>query len=122
MHSHKVVLADIVAHPLARARKGLQNQNSERESHIETKGNEEANKLATAAIDPRKCSQKYAVCHEGLQGLYWPVEAVKKMNQEYNKAVKNGLAGDLTSALTKAACQNCQAGQANTTLHVKILN
>ena len=32
------------------------------------------------------------------------------------------MAGDLTSALKKAFCPNCQAGNANTTLYVDLWN
>ena len=49
---HKIMLQDIVVHILARARKGLQTRIPKVKSHIGFQGNEEADKLATAATDP----------------------------------------------------------------------
>ena len=85
---HKVMLEDTVVHILARARKGLQNIILKVKSHIGIQGNEEADKLATAATDSSKCSEEYAISHEGLQGLYWPVQTVEKMSNDGNDAAE----------------------------------
>ena len=61
------MLEDIVAQPLASARKGLQTRTLEAKSHIKIQGNEEINESATAASDPSKCYQEYAIGQEGLQ-------------------------------------------------------
>ena len=53
---HKVMLEDIVAQLLAGARKGLQTRILKVKSHIGIRGNEEADKLATAATDYSTCS------------------------------------------------------------------
>ena len=55
---HKVMLEDIIAQLLARTRKGLQSRVMKVKSHIGIQGNEEANKLATAATDSSKCPQE----------------------------------------------------------------
>ena len=100
------MLEDIVAQLLARARKGLRTRILKVKSHIGIQGNEEADKPATAATDPSKCSQEYAIGHEGLQGLYWPVQTVEKMSNDGNDAAEKWMAGDLTSALKKAVHPN----------------
>ena len=58
---HEVMLEDNVAQLLAQARKGLQTRILKVKSHIGIQGNEEADKLATAAADSSKCSQEYAI-------------------------------------------------------------
>ena len=63
LRKHKVMLEDIVAQLLARARKGLQTRVLKVKFHFGTQGNEEADRLAaaaTAATDSSKCSQEYA--------------------------------------------------------------
>ena len=117
---HKVTLEEIVAQTLAQARKGLQTRILRVNFHIGIQGNEKANKLATAATKSSKCSQEYAIGHEGLQGLYWPVQTVEKMRNDGNDAAEKWPAGDLTSTLKKAVRQKCQAGNANTTLYVDV--
>ena len=117
---HTVMLEDIVTQLLARARKGLQTRILKVKSHIVLQGNEEADKLATAATDSSKCSQECRIGHVGLQGLYLPVQLIEKMNNHGDDAVEKWPAGDLTSALKKAVCPKCQAGNANTTLYVDI--
>ena len=82
------MLENIVGQFPARARKDLQIRTLEVKSHIGIQGYEEADKLSIAATDPSKCSQEYAVGHEGLQGLYWPVQKVERMNNEGNNAAK----------------------------------
>ena len=77
----KFMLEDIVAQLLARARKGLEISILKVMSHIGIQENEEADKLATAATDPSKCSQEYAIGHEGLQGLYWPIVGDREYEQ-----------------------------------------
>ena len=83
---HKVMLEVIVAQFLARAKKGLQTKILKVRSHIGIQGNEEADKLATAATNSSKCSQEYATGHEGLQGLYWPVQTVEEKSNDGNNA------------------------------------
>ena len=102
-------------------KKGPANQNSESEVHIGIR-NEEADKLATAATDSSKCSQEDAIGHEGLRGLYWPVQTIVKMSNDGNDAAERWPAGDLTSALKKAIRPIWQAGDANTTLCVDLWN
>ena len=67
-------------------KKGPTNQILKVKSHIRIQGNKETDKLATAATDSSKCSQEYAIGHEGLQGLYWPVQTVEKMSNGGNDA------------------------------------
>ena len=119
---HKVMLEDIVAQLLAQARKGLQTIILKVKSNIGTQGDEEADKLATAATDSGKCSQEYAHGYEGLQGLYGRVQTVEKTSNGGNDVVEQWLAGDLTSALKKAVRPKCQAGNANTNLYVDLWN
>ena len=124
---HKVMLEDIVAKLLARARKGLQTRILQTrilkvKSHIGIQGSEEADKLATAAIDSSKCSQEYAIGHEGLQSLYWPAQIVEKMSNDGDDVAEKWQAGDLTLALKKVVRSKCQAGNANTTLYVDLWN
>ena len=57
---HKVMLENIVAQLLARARKDLRTRILKVKSHIGIQGNEEADKLATAATDSSKCSQEFS--------------------------------------------------------------
>ena len=90
---NKVMLEDIVAQLIARARKGLRTRIMKVKSHIGIQGNEEADKLATAATDSSKCSQDYAIGHEGLQGLYWPAQTIEKMSNDGNVAAENGWQG-----------------------------
>ena len=118
---HKVMLEDVVAQLLARPRKDLQTKFVRVKSHIGVQGNEEAVKLATAATDPSKC--KYIIGHEGLLGLYWPVQTVEMNNNESNSAANKWMAGELTIALKKAVRPKCQAGNAsnaNATLYVDL--
>ena len=64
---HNVMLEDMVAQLLSRARKGLRTRALRVKSHVGTQENEKADKLATAATEPSKCSQEYAIGQEGLQ-------------------------------------------------------
>ena len=58
-----------------------------------SQGDDKADKLAPAATGPSKRFQKYV---DGLQGLYWPMQAVEKVSHEAVNAAKKGLAKDLT--------------------------
>ena len=117
-----VMLEDIVAQLLARARKGQQTRILKVKSHIGIQGNEEADDLATATTDSSKCSQEYTIGHEGLQGLYCSVQTVEKKSNDGNDGAEKWMAGDLTSALKKAVRPKSQAGNANTTLYVDLWN
>ena len=87
-------------------------------SHIGIQGDEEADRLATAATDSSTCSQEHAIDNEGLQGLYWPVQTVGKMSNHGNDVTEKWQAGDLTTALKKAFRPKRQAGNASITLYV----
>ena len=112
---YKIMVEDIVAQLLARARKGLQTRILKVKSHIGLyfQGDEEGDKSTT---DSSKCSQKCAINHEGLQGLYWPVQTTEKMSNDGNDAAEKWMAEDLTNAVRP----RCQAGNANTTLLVDL--
>ena len=52
--------------------------------------------------------------------LLLPLQTVEMMNNGGNNAAGKWMAGDLTSALKKAARPDCQAGNANNTLYVDL--
>ena len=101
------MLEDIVTKLVGCARTGLHIRDLKLGSHIKIQRKKKADKSATAATNVSKCSQRNTVSHTvhtGLQDLYWPVQAVEKMNNEGNNVAEGWLAGDLTSALKKVLC------------------